>query len=150
MSIAVMSPDQSIPSAAGQAAGEQAPPPARAGTDGSARSRSGVAAQLRAQAFFLFAQFRGEFGAEVLGFEDLTNLDTGVLGVRIRTTLDPLDGLGQRPGLDQPETGDQLPRFGKWSVADASIGAAEMHARALRTGLQAFAGQQHAGLDQLF
>src|SRR6476659_636595 len=63
---------------------------------------------LGAQALLLFAQLRGELGAEVLRLEDLANLDLRFALHRIRAALDPLDALFEGLHLQDPETGDKL------------------------------------------
>ena len=56
----------------------------------------------------------------------------------------------ERFALEQPEAGDQFLRLGERTVDDGALGAVETHARAFRARLQAFAGEHHAGLDELF
>src|SRR5690348_238938 len=106
---------------------------------------SGVC-NLLAQALFPFAQFRGEFLAEILGLEYLPDLHFGA--VVERCALQPFDGLFLRLALPQPEAGDQLLGLGEWAVGDGALAAVELHTYAPGTGLQPLAGQHHAGLDQ--
>lgn len=68
-------------------------------------------------------------------------------------------GLGQRfapgdrllhvPDLPQPEAGDQFLRCGKRPVSDGSTRPVEPNALAMGRGLQAIAGAQDSGVDQL-
>src|SRR6476620_8895966 len=101
--------------------------------------------RLRAQPFLLRAQFRREFGAEVLGLEDLPDLDFGFFaGHRVWTALDPFDRLLFRFALPQPESGDQFLRFGKRAVDDRTLAVREFHARTLGARMQPLAREHHA------
>src|SRR6266487_1781155 len=71
---------------------------------------------LRAQALLLLLQLRGELGAEVLGLEDLADLDVAVLREGVGAALDPRDRLLLRLYLPEPEAGDQLLRLGERAV----------------------------------
>src|SRR3954471_3995474 len=108
-----------------------------------------VARRLLAQARLLLAQLGGELLAEVLGLEDLADLDLRLGLHRVGAALDPLDRLFERLDLDDPEARDELLRLGERAVDDAALVGAEAHARALRARVQALARQHHAGLDQL-
>src|SRR6185312_17308761 len=66
-----------------------------------------------------------------------------------RGALEPLDRLGPRLHLPQPETGDQLLALGERAVDHRALPAVEAHTRAAGAGLQPVAGQHHAGLHQL-
>src|SRR5690348_2278525 len=105
---------------------------------------------LRAQALFLLAKLGRELGAEILGFEDLADLDLGRLALERRgAALHPLDGLVERLDLDDPEARDELLRLGERTVDDRALAVIEADARALRARLQAFARKHDARLDEL-
>ena len=85
-----------------------------------------------AESFLLFADFRREGGAKVLGLEHLPNLDLGFLGHRIGTELNPFDRLLQRRALlPEPEAGNQLLCLGEWPVDHSPLLALELDARSL-------------------
>src|SRR5262245_31517279 len=97
---------------------------------------------LSAEALLLFANLAGRIDrGEIGGLEDLPDLDFAVLAVRIRAALDPLDRLGERLALPEPEAGDEFLRFGEWSVDDGALGALKADAGALRARLQPLAGE---------
>src|SRR5205807_7210512 len=85
----------------------------------------------------------GEFGR----LEDLAHLDfsSAVEG----RALEPLDGLGLRLALPEPEPGDQLFRLGERPIDDRALLAFETNSRAVLARVQPLARQHHAGLDQL-
>src|SRR5262245_57550805 len=64
--------------------------------------------QLRPQPLLLGPQLGRELGAEVVGLEDLPDLDLRLALVGIGAALDPLDALLFRLHLPQPEPRDQL------------------------------------------
>src|SRR5690606_11294083 len=80
-----------------------------------------------AQPFFLFAQLRRHHLVEVLGLEDLANLDFGA-AIEGRL-LQPLDGFLHRSGLPDPEACDQLLALRERTVDDGALAALEAHAR---------------------
>src|SRR5262249_29200644 len=86
--------------------------------------------------------------AEVLGLEDLADLDLAFFVMRIRTALHPLDRLVPRLHLPDPEARDELFRFGERSVDDRPLAAGKSHPRAFRPRVQPLAGDEHAGLGQ--
>src|SRR5437879_11542295 len=86
----------------------------------------------RAQALLLLPQLGGEFRTEVLRFEHLANLDLGLPAEGIGAALDPFDRLFLGLHLPQPETGDQLFRFGEGPVDHGPLAAPEPHALAFR------------------
>src|SRR6266705_1007934 len=104
----------------------------------------------RAQALLLLPQLGGEFRAEVLRFEHLANLDLGLPAEGIGAALDPFDRLFLGLHLPQPETGDQLFRFGEGPVDHGPFAAREPDARAFRARLEPLAREHHAGFHQLF
>jgi hypothetical protein len=85
-------------------------------------SRAFSLLDVRAEPLFLCAEFWGELGGEVLGFEDLSNLDLGLFARhRIGTALHPLDGFLQRCALPEPEAGDQLLSLGERTSDDGAL-----------------------------
>src|SRR4051794_10242348 len=112
-----------------------------------------LARGLGAEALLLLAQLGRECLAEVLGLEDLTELDRRALALT-RTgpghALHPLDRLLLRLHLDDPEAGDQLLGLGERPVSHGGLAVGEPDPRALRARVQALAGEQHAGLHELF
>src|SRR5579885_2272454 len=107
--------------------------------------------EARALALFLLAQLRGELGAEILGFEDLADLDLAIaMFERPRTAPDPLDRLFERLALPEPEARDELLGFGERTIDDGARIAREFDARPGRARLESFACEHHAGLHQLF
>src|SRR6266446_11005561 len=106
--------------------------------------------QLRAQALLLLPEFGSEFGAEVLGLEHLANLDLGLPAEGIGAALDPFDRLFLGLHVPQPETGDQLFRFGEGPVNHGPLAAFEPDARALGARMEPLAREHHAGFHQLF
>src|SRR3712207_1567510 len=73
---------------------------------------------LSAQALLGLAQLRRQVLAEVLGLEDLPDLDLRLAPHRVRAALDPLDRLLHGADLPQPEAGDQLLGLGEGAVDD--------------------------------
>src|SRR3712207_260100 len=108
-----------------------------------------VRLDLLAQALLGLAQLRRQVLAEVVGLEDLPDLDLGVALHRVRAALDPLDGLLHRADLPQPEARDQLLGLRERAVHDAPVGAAEAHPRTLGAGVEPLAGEHDAGLREL-
>src|SRR4051794_27014595 len=91
--------------------------------------------RLRPQALLLLAELRRELVAEVLGLEDLADLDVGALSLprtRTRHPLHPLDRLFLRLDLDDPEAGDQLLGLGERAVGHGGLAVRELDACALR------------------
>ena len=89
-------------------------------------------------------------GAKSSASKTLANLDVSALvRIRVRAAAHPLDHLGLRPALQDPEAGDQLLGFGERTVHHRALLAVEGDAGALRAGLQPVAGQHHARLDEL-
>src|SRR5690606_37415449 len=83
-----------------------------------------------AHAVFPVAEFRGERGAEVVGFEDLPDLK---LDAAIeRRLLEPLDDFVLGTGLHDPEARDKLLRFGEWAIDDGLLPTFEPDLCALR------------------
>src|SRR5690606_33401468 len=73
-------------------------------------------------ALFLLPQLRSELRTEILGFENLANLDLALqAGEGARCPLDPIDALFQGVHLEDPEPGDQFLGFGKRAVDDAAL-----------------------------
>src|SRR4029078_7090519 len=109
---------------------------------------NGLAALLQpcAQALFAGALLGREFGAEILGFEDLPDLELGILArVRARALLRPRDRLVERLALPHPEARDQLLGLGERAVHRRALAVpGEVDARAFRAGLQPFARLHHA------
>src|ERR1700759_2117521 len=91
-----------------------------------------LALDVRADALLALAHLRRHDLTEVLGLEDLPDLDLRIALHRVRAALDPLDRLLHRADLPQPEAGDQLLGLRERPVHDAALGAREAHARALR------------------
>src|SRR6266550_2545282 len=100
----------------------------------------------RARPLFLLTQLGRELGAEILGFEDLTDFHFTVFE---RDPLRPLEGFRARLHLPNPEPGHQLFGFGERPVAHGSLAARVADPRTLRRGLQPLAGEHDARLDQL-
>src|SRR6266550_2200799 len=114
-------------------------------------SGSGLArlpGRLCAYALLLCPQLRRQRGTEIVRLEDLANLDLGA-AVEGRP-LEPLDRFVLGLHLPQPEAGNELLRLGERPVDHSALVAGEPHTRAFRARLQPFAGEHHAGLDQLF
>src|SRR4029453_9461668 len=103
-----------------------------------------VVGRLGAQALLLLAQLRGELVAEIVGREHRADLELGLLHGR---SLDPLDRLVQRLGLDQPETREQLLGLRERAVDHLTLREADAHA--LGAGMEPLAGEHHAGVGQL-
>src|SRR5688572_4509586 len=118
---------------------------------GSARLSLALLGHLRALALLLRPQLGRELGAEVLRLEHLANLDLRLgAGGGVGRALEPLDGLGERLHLDQPEAGDELLGLGEGPVDHRALVAGEPDARALRARVESLAREHHPGLDQLF
>src|SRR5918993_5279921 len=101
---------------------------------------------LRAQTVLLRTELRREFGAEIIGLENLPQFDLAFLKW---TALEPLDRLFHRAQLPDPKTSNELLGFRKGSVDHSALGSREPHALALRRGMQPFAGKHDTGFDQL-
>src|SRR5215831_14214212 len=101
---------------------------------------------LLAQAFFPGARLWGKVLTEVFGFEDRADFD---FFVAEGSPFQPLDGLVHGTDLPEPEAGDQLLGFSERAVDDRALGAIELYALALGTGLQALACQHDTRFDQL-
>src|SRR5665647_3669247 len=82
----------------------------------SGRMALGVCLHPCALPLLLLAQLGRERLAELLGVEDLTDLDLGFAAHR--RALHPVDHLLERVRLDHPVAGDQLIRLRKGSTAD--------------------------------
>src|SRR5262249_48895735 len=89
---------------------------------------------LLADAGFLLPQLRCQRWAEFLGLEHLPNLD--LFATVERRALDPLDRLFLRADLQDPEAGDQLFGFRKRPVRHCARWPVELHAYALRRGVE--------------
>src|SRR5690348_2870895 len=74
-------------------------------------------------AALLLTELRCELGSKVFLLENLPDLEHGFRAGRIGTPLRPFDGLVHGPALPQPETGDELLRFGERSVDDRAFAA---------------------------
>src|SRR5436190_22160149 len=81
---------------------------------------------LLADAVFLLAEFGGEFGAEVFGFEDGADFDFGsaVEG----SAFQPFQGFVHRSHLPEPEAGDQLFGVGEGAVGDGGLASGKFYA----------------------
>src|SRR6185437_16909564 len=81
----------------------------------------------------LRAKLGRELGAEVLGLEDLAQLDLAFLaGKGARAALEPVHGFLSGLHLPDPEARDKLLRLGEGTVHHrALVVARELHARAL-------------------
>src|SRR5512146_1310367 len=88
-------------------------------------------AEFLAQTLLPFARFRSKVLAEVLRLEYLANLH--FCSPVERRFLQPLDGFFHRAHLPQPESGDQLLRFRKWTVNYSSLNTLEPYPLSLRT-----------------
>src|SRR5689334_551387 len=84
---------------------------------------------------------------EILELEHLADFHFAFLE---RRTLHPLDGLGLRLRLNQPEPADQFLGLGERPVDDGRFAAVELHARALRRRLKPLAGKHHARFHHFF
>src|SRR5688500_537776 len=107
-----------------------------------------VGLDLSAQPVFLRSELRRELGAEILGLEDLANLDLRIAAER--RALEPLDCLLLRLHLPDPEARDQLLGLRERAIDDRPNLSRESHARTLGAGLKAFTRQHHPRLHQLF
>src|SRR5260370_27836983 len=85
--------------------------------------------RLRAQAFFLLAQFGRQRLAEILRRKRLADFDLGAAVER--RALHPADRFVERFGLDQPEAGDQIAGEVERPPADAGFSAGIFDAGAL-------------------
>src|SRR4051812_30163894 len=111
--------------------------------------RSGPVLGLRRgpEPFFLLTDLRGVGLAEVVGLEDLPNLD---LGTPEGGFLHPLENLLAGGHLQDPVARDQLLGLGERTVDDRRPPLrVEVDPCALRAGLQTLAGEHDAGLGQL-
>src|SRR4029453_13233281 len=87
---------------------------------------------------------------EVRGVEHWADLDLRLFtGHWIRAAAHPFDGLSHRVHLPKPEARNELLCLTKGSVNDGALGPAKLDALALRARVEALAGEQHAGLDEL-
>src|SRR5688500_2687551 len=107
-----------------------------------------VGLDLSAQPVFLRSELRRELGAEILGLEDLANLDLRIAAER--RALEPLDCLLLRLHLPDPEARDQLLGLRERAIDDRPILSRESHARALGAGLKSLTREHHSRLHQLF
>src|SRR5689334_19271631 len=80
---------------------------------------------LLANAVLLGAQLGRELLAEVLGLEDLADLDLRFARHGIGGALDPLDGFLERAHLEDPEARDQLLGLGERPVDHGALAARE-------------------------
>ncbi len=98
-----------------------------------------LALDLRAQPLLLLARLGGGGLAEVLGLDDLADLD---LGAAVEGgPLDPLDALVERLGLQEPEARHELLGLGERPVDHGAAGAVEAHPGAAAAGVKTLAGQ---------
>src|SRR5439155_18253914 len=89
----------------------------------------------------------GVAGSEVFGLEDLPKLD---LDATVEGgPLEPFDGLFLRPNLPQPVAGNQFLSFGERAIDHGSLLSREPDPGAFRAGLEALAGEHHAGIHEL-
>src|ERR1051326_5829059 len=102
-----------------------------------------LSGDLRAQALLLLPQLGRELRAEVFRLEYLADLDLGLPGHGIGTTLHPLDRLLLRLHLPDPEPGDELLRLRERAVDDAALRPAEPHARAFRARMKSLRSEEH-------
>src|SRR4051812_38313388 len=103
--------------------------------------------QVGTQAILLRTQLRRERLAEILGLEDLADLDLGVAQHRIGTALDPVDRLLQRRAGPQPVARHHLVDRER-PTRHRAVLARKVHPCTLGTGLQALAALHDASLDQ--
>src|SRR6266511_2157314 len=96
---------------------------------------------------FLLPQLGRELGAEILGLEDLTDLD--FLPVFERNALRPFECFLLRLHLPNPKPGDELFGLRKGAVPHRALAARVRDARTLRARLEALAGEHDARLRQL-
>src|SRR6266480_4708183 len=101
-----------------------------------------------AQPLVGLAQLRRQLLAEVVGLEDLAQLDLDAAVER--RSLEPLDRLLARRALPDPVAGDDLLGLGERTVDHGPRAAVEADLGALGGRVQALAGQHHARLDELF
>src|SRR5437868_11128274 len=92
---------------------------------------------LRSQALFLLAKLGRELGAEVVGLEDLANLELALSTGGVRAALGPFHRLFFGSHLPDPKTCDQLFGLGERTVDDGSLRAGELDPRALRARMEA-------------
>jgi len=97
--------------------------------------------------FFLLAQFGSQRFAKILGRKYLADLDL-VAGAE-RRALHPGDCFVQRPGLDQPETGDQVAAQRERTICRSALRARIFDPRALRGWVQALARLHDTGFHHL-
>ena len=77
------------------------------------------------------------------------NLDLAGAGHRVGAALHPLQRLGHVADLPQPEASDQLARRRERSVDNGPPRAVERHALAVGGWLEALAGHENPGIDEL-
>src|SRR5438552_234589 len=97
---------------------------------------------LLTQPFVGLAQLRRQLLAEVVGLEDLAQLDLDPAVER--RSLEPLDRLVARRALPHPVARDDLLGLGERAVDDGALAAVEADLCALGGRVQALAGQHHA------
>src|SRR6185437_7157824 len=84
---------------------------------------------------------------EIRRLEHLPELD--FLALLERDALHPFKRVLLRFHVDQPEAGDEFPGLGKGPVGDLEPALLELHPSPVAARLQAFGGEQYAGLDEL-
>jgi hypothetical protein len=82
----------------------------------------------RTEAFIVLTELHRVLRTEVLGLEDLSDLDLAFAVHRVGAALYPFDCLLERLGLDEPEASDELFRFGERAVDDTALAAIEVNA----------------------
>src|SRR5207248_3597213 len=106
-----------------------------------------VGGGLLAQSLFLRANLGREVFAEILRLENLSQLDFS--SAVERSALQPFDRFFLRLHLPEPESSDQLFRFGEWSVSHRALISLELDAHALRARLKSFTREHHASVYEL-
>ena len=93
------------------------------GLDDVPRRSDGLLARfhLVAKPLLLFAQLRRELRAEIFGLEHRPDFHLGLLVVRVRASLQPLDGFVHRLDLPQPVAGDEFLGLGERAVDDGAL-----------------------------
>jgi len=92
-----------------------------------------------------------ELFAEILGLEDLADLDLGlVTRMRARAFPCPRDGLVERGAFPDPEARDQVLGLREWAIHDrALVVLRKFDARAFRARMKPVGSLDDAGVDEL-
>jgi len=102
---------------------------------------------LGADAVLLVPELGSELGAEILGLEDLADLDFSPIAEG--SALEPLDGLFPGLHLPDPEAGNQLLRLGERSIDDGPLLSRKPDTGTLRAWVKSLAREHHASLHEL-